>query len=159
MKRLTQWIDEKAYPEVITRTAKDGRAFNSVVSEGEICKKLALYEDIGGVDNFKNCVDALKRLLEHGLTPDEAVELSAAKAEGRLVVLPCKVGDILYWVSTFRGKKRIIEYKAQNFTFFDDGFYISCGTTLYFWDNEIGRKVYLTREEAEKALGEECDYV
>jgi hypothetical protein len=116
--------------------------------------KLSEYEDIGTVNGFKDSVVLLKLLSKHGLTPDEVVELSAAKAEGRLAVLPCNVGDTLYWVGMYRGKKRIVEYKAQNFTFFDDGYYVTCGTTIRFWDNEIGRKVYLTRAEAEKALGE-----
>lgn len=34
-----------------------------------------------------------------GLSPEQALELAEAKAEGRLVVLPCKVGDTVYVIA------------------------------------------------------------
>ena len=43
--------------------------------------------------------EAITRLAEYedsGLSPDEVQELAKAKAEGRLVDLPCKVGESLY---------------------------------------------------------------
>jgi hypothetical protein len=124
----------------------------------KMVKKLSEYEDIGTVKGFKDCVVLLKLLSKHGLTPDEVVEFSAAKADGRLAVLPCKVGDMLYWVGMHRGEKRVVEYKVRSFTLLSENIYIFCGQRVQFWDEEIGRKVYLTRAEAEKALREDCDY-
>ena len=76
-------------------------------------------------------------------------EIIKAKAEGRLVVLPCKVGDTVYAVYGYLNK--------------------SIGTAIVkqicVRDNEIrvvlnnsiekiwGRSVFATQEEAEKALG------
>lgn len=42
--------------------------------------------------------EAITRLAEYegsGLSPDEVQELAKAKADGRLVVLPCKVGELM----------------------------------------------------------------
>ena len=48
---------------------------------GGICQENDLYGDIAIRDYF---------------TDDELIELAQAKTEGRLVVLPCKVGDTVY---------------------------------------------------------------
>ena len=84
-------------------------------------------------------------------------ELAEADKGGRLVVLPCKVGDTLYEVT---GRKTISEYRVKAirvelFCVFieweiEKGFVWQslAGIT----QNEIGKTVFLTREEAEKAL-------
>lgn len=84
-------------------------------------------------------------------------ELAEADRAGRLVVLPCKVGDTLYEVT---GRKTISEYRVKAirvelFCVFieweiEKGFVWQslAGIT----QNEIGKTVFLTREEAEKAL-------
>ena len=66
-----------------------------------------------------------------------------AEAEGRLVVLPCKVGDTLYRICH--------EYKKGNsfiraVTFNQNNFW------RIVFGGEIGKTVFLTREEAEAAL-------
>lgn len=51
-----------------------------------------------GVGYAKNIPEWDKKLSEYedsGLTPSQVSELVKAKAEGRLVVLPCKLGDIV----------------------------------------------------------------
>lgn len=60
-------------------------------------------------------------------------ELTQADSDGRCVVLPCKVGDTVYWVM-------------------DRGVY-QCSFTLSAF-NHVGEHVFLTPEEAEKALKE-----
>ena len=47
-------------------------------------------------DELNRVTDALNRLAAYedsGLSPEEVQELAQAKADGRLVILPCKVGD------------------------------------------------------------------
>lgn len=70
------------------------------------------------------------------------------------VHLPCKVGDKVYicearrvkeWVITFCGKNSSGEYKMIAV---DDGF----KNLLEFWDYDIGKTIFLTREEAEAVL-------
>ena len=70
-------------------------------------------------------------------------EYETAEEEGRLVVLPCKVGDAVY---------KII-YQRDNF---DDQPYSIITTVNFKYEmiDQIGKTVFLTREEAEKALKE-----
>lgn len=95
----------------------------------EISRRLAAYED-------------------SGLSPDEVQDLAKAKADGRLKILPAKPGDIIYrpealqfcWVITK------VEIYEDEIVFIDDSDNI-------FRPDDIGKTVFLTREEAEKALG------
>lgn len=77
-------------------------------------------------------------------------ELAKADMAGRLVVLPCKVGDKLYRV--FDGN--ISEHEVQNMKYFARQGRLGIDMTPFFPDagRFIGKTVFLTREEAEKAL-------
>lgn len=87
-----------------------------------------------------------------GLTVERAMELGKADSEGRVVVLPCKVGDKIY----LRGKVdkrtrsgvRIVEQAISYIAIYDD--WIDIGGICEA--GELGKTVFLTREEAEKAL-------
>lgn len=76
--------------------------------------------------------------------------LLRAQADGRLVVLPCKVGDKLYRV--FDGN--ISEHEVQNMKYFARQRRLSIDMTPFFLDagRFIGKTVFLTREEAKSAL-------
>nr|DAG23537.1 MAG TPA: hypothetical protein [Caudoviricetes sp.] len=84
-------------------------------------------------------------------------ELAEADKEGRLVVLPCRVGDRLYEVT---GRKTISVYKVRAIRVELFGLFIEWDIVEGFvWQSlsginagEIGKTVFLTREEAEKAL-------
>lgn len=77
-------------------------------------------------------------------------ELVKADKEGRTVVLPCKVGDTLFRV--FAGE--ILEHKVGNMRYlaiqgrWDIETYPFCS----YVESSIGKTIFLTREEAEKAL-------
>ena len=77
-------------------------------------------------------------------------ELAEADRAGRLVVLPCKVGDTLFRV--FAGE--ILEHKVRNMRYlaiqgrWDIDTYPFCP----YVESSIGKTIFLTREEAEKAL-------
>lgn len=76
-------------------------------------------------------------------------ELAEADKDGRLVVLPCKVGDTVY----FALLGRIIEKQVFSIVSFSNSTRIYCGgTSEYFRPEDIGKTFFLTREEAEKAL-------
>lgn len=76
-------------------------------------------------------------------------ELAKADRDGRLVVLPCKVGDTVY----FALLGRIIEKQVFSIVSFSNSIRIYCdGTSEYFRPEDIGETFFLTREEAEKAL-------
>lgn len=65
------------------------------------------------------------------------------KDRTRFVELPCKVGEELYRVKTVRGKKIVTETQLNQNTFW-----------RIVFGGEYGKTVFLTREEAEKALKE-----
>ena len=78
-------------------------------------------------------------------------ELAEADKDGRVVVLPCKVGDTVY----FGLPGRIIEKQVFSIVSFSNSTRIYCGgTSEYFRPEGIGKTFFLTREEAEKALQE-----
>ena len=86
------------------------------------------------VDDSESGVNqAIKKLYEY----------ETAEEEGRLVVLPCKVGDIVYKIMCQRDN-------------FDDRPYRIITSVNFRLDmaDDIGKTVFLTREEAEKALME-----
>ena len=101
-----------------------------------------------GGDDFQNIIDKLAKY-------------ETAEDEGRLVALPCKVGDTVWMVhqrltSTVNNvisKMTVTELRGNRLNpiwFVIDGEY---GRTS-FHPSEIGKTVFLTREEAEKALKE-----
>lgn len=80
------------------------------------------------------------------------VELAEADKDGRCVVLPCKVGDKLYRV--FAGE--IFEHQVGSLKYFaiqkrwDIETYPFCPCV----ESSIGKTVFLSREEAERAMEE-----
>ncbi len=80
---------------------------------------------------------------------DRVRALAEADRDGRLVVLPCKVGDTVY----FALLGRIIEKQVFSIVSFSNSTRIYCdGTSEYFRPEDIGETFFLTREKAEKAL-------
>lgn len=82
------------------------------------------------------------------------MELKKTEADGRLVVLPCKVGTRLW--NVWDGK--IYDHHVVSVSFQDHikpRFLVECVPFLrFYWDELIGKRVFLTREEAEAALME-----
>ncbi len=82
------------------------------------------------------------------------VELAEADKDGRVVVLPCKVGDTV-WRIIRDGEPHITRDEVRDMYFADD--MTPCielvGGRVTFTE-KFGKTVFLTREEAEKALQE-----
>ena len=121
--------------------------------------RLAAYEDTGMEP--EQCENA-KIIIESAFSDDTSKaerirELLKADKEGRLVVMPCKVGDRLYEVT---GRKTISVYKVKAIRVELFGLFIEWDIVEGFvWQSlsginagEIGKTVFLNREEAEKAL-------
>lgn len=125
---------------------------------GEVVNRLAAYEDSGlspeEVQKLKKS-DASKEqctIDQHGeihRLRDELKRYKQAEQEGRLYNLPLKPGDTIYrpealqfcWVITN------VEIYEDEIVFIDDSDNI-------FRPDDIGKTVFLSREEAEKALQE-----
>jgi len=109
---------------------------------------------------FDGLTEAINRLAEYedsGLSPEEVQELAKAKADGRLVVLPCKVGDNVYFLLQdgewyVSSPHRITEIGTRGF--WTSAFPLEKPNAMddfTSWD-EFGKTVFLTKEEAERAL-------
>ena len=120
--------------------------------------RLKAYEDMGlepeAVETVKLAL-AAKHMVDletlNNTTISRLVELAEADKDGSVVVLPCKVGDTVY----FALLGRIIEKQVFSIVSFSNSTRIYCGgTSEYFRPEDIGKTFFLTREEAEKALRE-----
>lgn len=127
----------------------------NVAARREILERLADYEDTGL--SPQACVEA--REIEAGLSAEDysihrMVELMRADKDGRLVVLPhCKLGDTVYWLHD----KKITECRVYRIQENTKGVQIAIKSTVshgvFSVDDYFGKTIFLTREEAEKALG------
>lgn len=87
----------------------------------------------------------------HGELTEHIHELLRAEKDGRLVVLPCKAGDELWSFSTYPAA-RVYGFTVTDISTLNGRTVLNtlgCGT---LWERDIGKTVFLTREEAEKAL-------
>ena len=116
-------------------------------------ERLAAYEDTHMMPSDVTSMRmdmAIIAALFNGVDVDRMKELAEADKDGRLVVLPCKVGDTLFRV--FDGN--ISEHEVQNMKYFARQRRLGIDMTPFFPDagKFIGKTVFLTREEAEAAL-------
>jgi hypothetical protein len=79
-------------------------------------------------------------------------ELAEADKDGRLLVPPCKVGDVLYRASP----SGVVVHRVANVMYrgLTSRWYIDTIPNLPYASEELGKTTFLTHEEAEKALKE-----
>ena len=135
---------------------KGNCVFSGTSSPNENCsqKKNTAAADL--IENQQRHIEAL-------LQANAALrELAEADKNGRVVVLPCKVGDTV-WVTSnpWTGKllKKPLDAYVNGIKKFSHGVYVNVlfdtkkiNGTRDYEINHIGKTVFLTREEAEKAL-------
>ena len=89
---------------------------------------------------------------------DKLAAYEDAEEQGRLVVLPCKVGDVLFVTD-----QRTIHpacRKVESITWWNGAIFIRAidsrrGGTYRCRGEDFGKTVFLTREEAEAAMGKD----
>ncbi len=126
-------------------------------------EKLAQYEDLGLTPEQIREVDRL-----YAEKCKEVAEYQKKIEDGRLIELPCKVGDTVYLISNpinvtnYENDEddetlKIFDCKISSITFYNtsnqirlcwDGEFVA----YYLSTEDIGRVVFLTHEEAEQAL-------
>ena len=127
-------------------------------SQKQVWERLKAYEDAGL--SPQACTEAREieeTLSGYDYSISRMVVLMKADKDGRVVVLPCKVGDMLYEITT---RKTISEYCATAICVTLGGIFIEWEIRKGFagrsasgiTPSAIGKTVFLTREEAEKAL-------
>ena len=129
--------------------------------------RLAAYEDTGltpaEVHSMQGEWCAMMSVLNSiGGGYDRLRELAEADMAGRLVVLPCKVGDTVWAIENpWTGKllKKPIEAYVNGMKKFSHGLYVNVlfdtrkiNGTRDYETNHIGETIFFTLEEAEKAL-------
>lgn len=130
--------------------------------------RLAAYEDTGlepgEVTAIKHDLmgQGIAKITEFdGIPIKRMIELAQAEKDGRLVALPCKVGDMVWCIS--RAYKTISQYTVAGYL--NDGFRwkVRITKTIPSWVgnktehkyvvfNAFGKTVFGTRKEAEAAL-------
>lgn len=143
-KRTTCGAANLAYPEscYFKSGAKDQIAVSAYRQQA--IERLAEYEDTGlepeKIVFLKNVVD--DAFSDKPEFTEHIRELLRAEKDGRLVILPCKVGDRVYQV--------IPDYTAPDNSLFieEDVFHLGLLTD----SGELPANCYFTLEEAEKAL-------
>ena len=140
--------------------------YDTDCSQKQVWERLKAYEDTGLTPEEIKAPfteDAMINLAAQalGVEPSRLRELAVADKDGRVVVLPCKVGDILWITGSIR---RLYSEKVR--TFFighpsgvrwgdnDGGIQMIRTTECDVPMCDFGRTVFLTREKAEKALAE-----
>lgn len=121
--------------------------FSGVQYQADFVDRLAAYEDIaelcGGFDRLR--------------------ELAEADKDGRVVVLPCKVGDTVYMIERIFDidngvrdeicARKVIGHGGNNLNkLWLIGSGGICNVSIFV--SEFGKTVFLTHEEAKKALEE-----
>lgn len=145
MERLTYWNEEYG-------------CWSYHCGSGEAANRLAAYEETGlSPQACAEAREAGKVLSSCDISFRRLAELLTADRDGRLVVPPCKAGDTVYEVTS---RKTISEYRVKAIR-------VELFCTFIEWDivagfvdksifgvpvDEIGKTVFLTREEADRAL-------
>ena len=120
-------------------------------SQKQVWERLKDYEDAGL--SPQACAEV--REIEETLSGcdysiSRMAELMKADKDGRVVVLPCKVGDKLYRV--FAGEIFEIRVGSMKYFAIQGRWGIETFPFCPCVESSIGNTVFLTREEAEKAL-------
>lgn len=128
-------------------------------------KRLAAYEDTGltpeQVDDMAKNIET--RMLtwfeaKYGFPIGKLMDFCEAEQQGRLVVLPCKVGDTVYMENGDDETPHFVDTGKVFAIGVDESgtMWISVryesGLKYYHTATDIGKTVFLTREEAEAAL-------
>lgn len=131
--------------------------YDTDCSQKQVWERLKQYEDTG---LSPEKVSWMKEVVEAAFDNDtsrieRAHNLHVADKEGRVIVLPCKVGNVVYGL---HGERTILPMVAKWIETNADGWTVAAQYTpmapKFYQFSDFGKTVFLTREEAEKALAE-----
>ena len=149
MERLTEWNGEQTRHAYYPRCFEDpcygsGCKIENCPFEAAVCDRLAAYEDTGLTPEEIKAPfteDTMINLAAQalGVEPSRLRELAEADKDGRVIILPCKVYET-DGVRVYEHTVREVIYETAGGPAFDK--------------NAIGKSIFLTREEAERASRE-----
>lgn len=128
-------------------------------SQRKVWERLKEYED---TERRPEEVRALNRLFDYALTESRTLqeqlalierlrELAEADKDGRLVVLPCKVGEGL-WTFCSHPVEQVYSFTVTDISTLNGRTMLNTSRCGVIDARDVGETVFLTREEAEKAL-------
>ena len=120
-----------------------------------LVERLAAYEDTGLTPEevselVKDWSDLCTVIGECGGI-DRLRELAEAGRDGRMVVLPCKVGDGL-WTFCSHPVEQVYSFTVTDISTLNGRTMLNTSRCGVIDARDVGKTVFLTREEAEKAL-------
>lgn len=131
----------------------DGKVWTSEIGEPNVTHWMPLFSLPMEKKPIKERRDKMDF---YGISKTRLRELAQADKEGRCMVLPCKVGDTIYYISPEIYQAKIEEHIVIGYLITKDVYKIISfnpkGKIIYFRFEFIGKTVFLTREEAEAAL-------
>ena len=151
MERLTEWNESSHKHAYYPRCFKEpcygsGCKIKDCPFETAVCERLAAYEDTGiepeAVETVKLAL-AAKHMVDletlNNTPISRLVELAEADKDGRAIILPCEVYET-DGVRVYEHTVREVIYETAGGPAFDK--------------NAIGKSIFLTRAEAERAIQE-----
>lgn len=149
MERLTKWNESSYKHAYYPRCFKEpcygsGCKIKDCPFEIAVCERLAAYEDTGLTPEEIKAPfteDTMINLEAQalGVEPSRLRELAEADKDGRVIILPCKVYET-DGVRVYEHTVREVIYETAGGPAFDK--------------NAIGKSIFLTRAEAERAIQE-----
>ena len=165
MERLTKRIPNgEAVMDCDSCGLKTSRKCTLYKCRNQLMKRVAAYEDTNLTPEDLNAPFTWQTVLNQasqkalGMEPSRLRELAEADKDGRCVVLPCKVGDTAYYLNgPFIIDFEVIGYQVdeRGAWCFQGEHYDEETEKTYYCDpstEKIGKTVFLTREEAERAM-------
>ena len=126
--------------------------YTAAWSYAELRGRLMQYEDTGlepaTCANYKTFED---EAISKGVTFKRIVALMEADKAGRLVVLPCKVGDGL-WTFCSHPVEQVYSFTVTDISTLNGRTMLNTSRCGVIDARDVGKTVFLTREEAEKVL-------
>lgn len=171
MERLTKRIHNgEAVMDCDSCGLKTSRKCTLYKCRNQLMKRVAAYEDTGLTPEAVKTVKlalAAKHMVDletlNNTPISRLVELAEADKDGRCVVLPCKVGDTVYMIERIFDidngvcdeicARKVIGHGGNNLNkLWLIGSGGICNVSIFV--SEFGKTVFLTREEAERAMQE-----
>ncbi len=124
-------------------------------TQKEVWERLKAYEDAGL--SPQACAEAREieeTLSGYDYSISRMVELMKADKEGRLVVLPCRKGDELWTYGNFQQGREVYRFTVSDVSTLNGRTVLNTLGLGTIRPEDIGKTVFLSREEAEKALQE-----
>lgn len=121
-------------------------------TQKEVWERLKAYEDAGlSPQACANAREIEETLSGCDYSISRMVELMKADKEGRVVVLPCRQGDEL-WTYCNHQVKRVYSFTVSDVSTLNGRTVLNTLGLGTIRPEDIGKTVFLSREEAEKAL-------